>query len=222
MKSSNRVLVVVVFILASVLAAGAQRNNPFSSNPDVSKTVAAVKHIESRQPEPQTQKVSISVEASEKSADPTRIYKIGAGDMLQIVLANAPNASGYYTVRADGTVDFPLAGDSPKVQGMGTSEISQMLASRVKLYRDARLEVRVQEFGSHKINVTGMVERNGERFLQREAMPLFTIKADAEVHSGATKAVIRRSSGLTQTYKLEDLHTDDVLVYSGDAVEFVK
>ena len=222
MKSSNRVPIVVALVLASVAAASAQRNNPFSSNPDVRTTVASVKRADAPQPDVRTAKTSVTVDAGERTADLTRIYKIGVGDMLHIVLANAPNASGYYTVRSDGTIDFPLAGDSPKVDGMAPSDIEQMLASRIKLYHDPRLQVRVQEFGSHKINVTGMVERNGERFLQREAMPLFTIKADVEVHAGATMVVVKRSSGKAEKYNLNDLNTDEVLVYAGDAIEFVK
>ena len=222
MKNSDRVLVAVALVLASVLAANAQRNNPFSSNPDVRTTVAAVERVEPKPVTVQTAKPPVNIDAPERSAELTRSYKIGAGDMLYIVLANAPNASGYYTVRGDGTIDFPLAGDSPKVAGLAASEIEQALASRIKLYRDARLHIKVQEFGSHKINVTGLVERNGEHFLQREAMPLFTIKADVEVHTDATKVLVRRSSGATETYNLSDLRTDDVLVYSGDAVEFVK
>jgi protein involved in polysaccharide export with SLBB domain len=222
MKSSNRMLIVVAFVLASVLAVSAQRNNPFSANPDVRTAVAAIKRVEPQQPDVQAAKPRVSIESTERRVELTQIYRVGAGDMIYIVLANAPNASGYYTVRADGTIDFPLAGDSPKVAGMTSIRIEQVLASRIKLYRDARLQVKVQEFGSHRINVSGLVERNGERFLQREAMPLFTIKADVGVGAAATKVMLRRSSGASETYDLNDLHSDDVLVYSGDAVEFVK
>jgi hypothetical protein len=82
--------------------------------------------------------------------------------------------------------------------------------------------VKVREFGSHKIDVAGLVERNGERFLQREAMPLFTVRADVGVKNDALRVVIKRPSGTTETYSLADMRTDSVLVSAGDVVEFGK
>ena len=198
-----------------------QRNNPYSANPDTRTTVATV-----RRPEPQSVDVRsqqrVPIEKPERATDLTQIYKIGAGDTLYIVLTNAPNASGYYSVRADGTIDFPLAADSPNVLGRTADEIAQMLSPEIKIYRDARLQVKVQEFGSHKISVSGLVERNGERFLQREVMPLFTIKAAVGVHPDATMVIIRRSSGASEIYKLTDVRTDDVLIHAGDTIDFEK
>jgi protein involved in polysaccharide export with SLBB domain len=195
----------------------AQRNNPFSENPDARTAVASAKRLEVP-----IVRQSAQVASQPAVAEVTQIYKIGAGDTLQIVLANAPNASGYYSVQADGTVDFPLAGDAPRVGGLTCGEIERQLSSRIKLYSDPQVHVQVREFGSHKINVSGLVERNGERYLQREAMPLFTIKADVGVKADAGRAIIRRTSGASETYKLDDIRTDDVLITSGDSVEFAK
>ena len=208
-----------VFAMAFLLvpAIFAQRDNPFSVNPETRRSVASVTRLEQRQPVTTSESV-----ASAPAIDATQIYRVGAGDTLFIVLANAPNAAGHYSVRPDGTIDFPLAGDDLEVRGMTSSQIGQMLSSRVKLYRDARVSVKVQEFGSHKINVSGLVECGGERFLQREAMPLYSVKADVGVNRDAKVVVIKRLSGVTEIYALALPHTDDVLVMAGDAIEFEK
>ncbi|MFL6374022.1 MAG: polysaccharide biosynthesis/export family protein [Pyrinomonadaceae bacterium] len=218
MTYSRRLPLVLIFALACGCTAYGQRNNPFSANPESGSTVAAVQHTKPGQAGTKTP----SVGANETAASLTEIYKIGAGDTLSIVLENAPNASGYYSVSANGTIDFPLAGNAPKVGGMTAAEASQMLSSRITLYQNARLQITVREFGSHKINVSGLVERNGERFLQREAVPLFTIKADVGLNATATKVMVKRSTGAAETYVLSDLKTDDVLICSGDSIDFMR
>jgi polysaccharide export outer membrane protein len=216
-KHAPFVLAIAVLLNLTV-GAVAQRNNPFSANPNTRTAVATVKRVDT----PAAVKKSFGTGSKLTFSEITQVYKIGAGDTLQIVLANAPNASGYYSVQADGTIDFPLAGNAPRVEGLTSGQIEQFLSSRIKLYRDPQVQVKVREFGSHKINVAGLVERNGERFLQREAVPLFTIKADVGVKPEASTVLIRRSSGSAETYKIGDLRTDDILVAPGDIVEFAR
>src|SRR6476620_9996357 len=38
---------------------------------------------------------------------PTQIYRIGVGDVLYINIVNSSNGKGFYTVRNDGTIDYP-------------------------------------------------------------------------------------------------------------------
>jgi hypothetical protein len=57
--------------------------------------------------------------------------------------------------------------------------------------------------------------------IQRDAVPLFVIKAEAIVLPRATQVIIRRASGLTDKFDLKDLATDDTLVYPNDIIEFV-
>ena len=159
--------------------------------------------------------------AETRPASPADIYKVGVGDVLFINLKNTANASGYYTVRPNGTIDFPLAGDNVVVATQTTAEIEDSLAAAITLYPDARLEVKIREFGSHKILVSGMAERIGERSIQREAIPLYVIRADSLVTSEATKALIRRSDlSKVETFDLHDPKTDEVLIYPGNSVEF--
>ncbi|MBK7393333.1 MAG: polysaccharide biosynthesis/export family protein [Chloracidobacterium sp.] len=152
---------------------------------------------------------------------PTETYNIGIGDVLFVNLKNAPNASGYYTVREDGTIDFPLAGENVLVKNKTAREIITMIESAVTLYSNPQVEVKVREFSSHKINVTGMAERKGERTIQREAVPLFVVRADVNVDPTATKVLIRRNElANVESFDLSDAKTDNILIYPGNSVEF--
>lgn len=152
---------------------------------------------------------------------PTETYNVGIGDVIYVHLKNAPNASGYYSVRGDGTIDFPLAGDNVVVRDKTTGEITRMIESAVTLYSNPQVEVKVREFVSHKLNVTGMAERKGERSIQREAVPLFVVKADVNVDPKATKVLIRRSDlASIESFELNDAKTDNILIYPGNSVEF--
>ena len=156
-----------------------------------------------------------------RSSQPTEIYKIGGGDVIFVNLKNAANSSGYYTVQPNGAIDFPLAGENFVVTGKTADEVATMLATGITLYQDPQVEVKVREFSSHKINVTGMVERPGEKSIQREAMPLYVVCAEAGVDPKATKALIRRTDlANVETIDLKDANSDKILIYPGNSVEF--
>lgn len=53
-------------------------------------------------------------------------------------------------------------------------------------------------------------------------MPLFTVKADVGVKGEAKRVLIKRSTGATEVYMLDNPRTDDVLVRPGDEMEFAK
>lgn len=155
------------------------------------------------------------------SAAPSDIYKVGAGDILFISLQNAPaKESTYFTVLKDGTIDYPLAGEMVSVAGMTIDEISATLQEKIKLYENPDVSVKVREHNSHSYTVLGMVEKPGEKFLQREAYPLLIVKAESMLQAKADKAVIKRSNAQTETVDLKDAKSDDVLIFPGDVVEF--
>ena len=155
------------------------------------------------------------------SAAPSEIYRVGAGDILFVSLQNAPaKESTYFTVSKDGTIDYPLAGEMVPVAGLTTDEIVATLQGKIKLYQNPDVSVKVREHNSHSYTVLGMVEKSGEKFLQREAYPLLVVKAEAVVQVQADRAVIKRSNSQTEIIDLKDNKSDDVLIYSGDVVEF--
>lgn len=164
--------------------------------------------------------MEIARKANPVTVAPTEIYKVGAGDVLLINLQNAAKASSYFTVLNDGTIDYPLAGEMVFVGGMTVEQIEDTLRERIKLYEDPRVSVKVREYGSHTITISGLVENSGDKNIQREAVPLFVIKAGAVVQPKATHAIIKRAGMKDVAVQLKDPAADNTLVYPGDWVEF--
>ena len=159
--------------------------------------------------------------ANAATVSPTEIYKVGIGDILFISLQNAPpKESNFYTVLNDGTIDYPLAGEMVSVSGLTVEEIEDLLKEKIKLYENPQVSVKVREHASHSITVLGLVEKAGEKFLQREAIPLYVVRAEAIVESRATIALIKRGNAETEQINLKDSKSDDVLIFPGDIIEF--
>jgi len=188
--------------------------SPVSSNP--------VRTTPITQPPPSiaAKTLEIARRANPTTFAPTEVYKVGVGDVLFINLQNAGRASSYYTVLNDGTIDYPLAGQMVFVKGFTVEEIEDALRDRIKLYENPQVSVKVRDYGSHAISVLGMVERTGEKYIQREAVPLFVIKAEAVVQPKAAYAIVKRANAQTETLSLNDAKSDDFLVLPGDVIEF--
>ena len=159
--------------------------------------------------------------ANTESIAPTEIYKVGIGDVLFISLQNAPsNTSNYFTVLNDGTIDYPLAGEMVAVAGMTVEEIEDSLKGKIKLYENPQVSVKLREYSSHSITVLGLVEKAGQKFLQREAIPLYVVRAEAIVQSRADRVIIKRANSTTEKFDLKESKYENVLVFSGDIIEF--
>ncbi len=158
--------------------------------------------------------------ANKNAVVPTETYKVGVGDILFINLQNSSKGSTYFTVLNDGTIDYPLAGEMVSVAGLTTEEIEDALREKVKLYDNPQISVKVREYSSHKITVLGLVEKSGEKFMQREAIPLFVVRAEAIVQAKANRVVIRRADSTIETFSLTDEKAENTLIFPGDIVEF--
>ncbi len=155
------------------------------------------------------------------AVSPTETYKVDSGDVLLISLQNVPGkATNYFTVLTDGTIDYPLAGEMVAVQGLTAEEVEDKLKVKIKLYENLEISVKVREFSSHKYTVLGLVEKAGEKSLQREAMPLYVVRAESITQPQAAIAVIKRASGETETLNLNEPKSDEVLIFPGDLIEF--
>ena len=166
--------------------------------------------------------LEVAKRAAKKSAVPTEIYKIGANDILFINLQNDNNSSTYYTVLNDGTIDYPLAGELVSVENLTTDEIEDLLREKIKVYKYPQISVKVREHASHEINVLGLVENAGKKYIQREAMPLFAVRAEAIVKPEADKVIVKRKNSETETFELSDSKYENILIFPGDIVEFIK
>lgn len=210
------------------------RNNPYSTNPSL-RTQAKAAGDQTNLVPPDIVAIrdapAVDTEAIENSAallagddlslKPTTIYKIGIGDVLIVNLKNTTNAAGDYMVREDGTIDLPLVAKPLLIAGQTPEEAAKTIAAGITLYSDARVEVRVREFRSHRIKVIGLVEISGPYSLKREALPLYVIRADVRVHPSATSIIVRRNnSDLIATLDLRAPDTENLLIYPGDSIEF--
>jgi len=163
----------------------------------------------------------IAKRANTASVAPTEIYKVGIGDVLFISLQNAPaKESNYFTVLNNGTIDYPLAGEMVSVSGFTAEEIEDLLKEKIKLYENPQVSVKLREYASHSITVLGLVEKAGEKFLQREAIPLYVVRAEAVVQAKASGVTIKRANSQTEKFDLKDSKYEEVLIFPGDIVEF--
>jgi protein involved in polysaccharide export with SLBB domain len=154
-------------------------------------------------------------------ASPTEIYKVGAGDVLDIRILNSPaRESTLFTVLESGAIDYPLAGEERvEVAGLTSGEIEDLLKEKVKLYENPQISVTVRDYASHTISVLGLVEKPGTKALRREAIPLYVIMAEAIPHPTANKATILRAvDKQTITVNLED---NETLIYPNDIIRVI-
>lgn len=220
-----RALLIACFFIAaaSVSAQNPQRNNPYTPSPVAVSQVtppkasyipASVKVEQSRNASPKSSDRSVSFAA-------TDIYRIGAGDVIHIDITNSPNGHAFYQVRSNGTIDFPLAGENVTVAGKTTEAVEKMLESAITLYTHPKVKVKVREYASHRVTLSGLVSNGGAIFIRREAVPLYVICADAGVNPKASKVTVRDGrTNAVNTYDLRDANTGNVVINSGDWVEF--
>lgn len=89
-------------------------------------------------------------------------YRIGAGDVLQIVVWKEPDASVPSTiVRADGKISIPLIKEVD-VLGVTPAELEKMLTERIsRLIHGADVTVIVKEIHSRKVYMVGALKKEG-------------------------------------------------------------
>lgn len=153
----------------------------------------------------------------------TAIYRVGAGDVLDIRLLNGVSRdSTLYTVSAGGLLEYPPAGDPFIVAGMTTDEIANRLAAELKrraLNEQAQFRVSVREYVSHTAMISGLVDQPGRKILRREAVPLYVVLAEALPRADAGRAMLlSRSSGQSKTIDLSDSLALNELVSAGDVI----
>ncbi len=215
------------------------RNNPFAPSPKA-KTKPAdpplksvvmepvannVKTSNSEQPAPPRsiarETYNIAKRSANANAAATSVYRVGTGDTLLIDIKNAGAAPSYYTVQSDGTIDFPLAGENVVVGGQTPDEIEESLTEAIKLYEAPEVSVKIREYVSHAVLVNGLVEVPGFHQIQRDAVPIYVIRAAAIVDPRASGVTIKRDKDAkVKSFLLANPNADAVLIYPGDTVEF--
>ncbi|HKW87940.1 MAG TPA: polysaccharide biosynthesis/export family protein [Candidatus Acidoferrales bacterium] len=91
-----------------------------------------------------------------------RDYRIGAGDLLDISIFEAPDLNRTVRVSADGELTMPLVGDV-HAAGLSPHELESVLNEllRRSYMTDPHVNVFVKEIESHGVSVLGAVENPG-------------------------------------------------------------
>lgn len=93
-------------------------------------------------------------------------YRVGPGDVIEVVVEGRPELSRLPTVQTSGTVFVPGAGDVA-VRGLTTAEIATRIAAALAGGgAPLRVEVRVREYQSQFVWVRGAVNRPGRKALR--------------------------------------------------------
>ena len=154
------------------------------------------------------------------AAAATQVYRVGPGDVLDIQLTDNPGRnSTLFTVLDDGVLEYPLAGNPVVVGGMTTPEIAALLRQRIKIFDNPQVKVDVRDYASHAVAISGYVAAPGTKILRREAMPLYTMLAEALVLPEAGRATIIREGVAPIVVDLKDPKLSATLVVPGDVIK---
>ncbi len=212
-----------------VRPASVERNTPSKTVPANSSANASTQTVTTRKLVQPTSLVSVptkpenTVPRSAPSARPlvpTVSYNVGVGDVLDVRLTNvSTKESTLFTVQKNGTLEYPLLSGPISVAGLSTDDISRLLSSEIKVIKSARVTVSVRDYASHAVVVGGLVENPGRKILRREAMPLFTVLAEALVRPEATTVTILRNGREGSALALKDEQAMTTLVLPGDVIK---
>ena len=155
--------------------------------------------------------------------DPTAVYRVGPGDVLDIRLLNGrEHRTTAYEVTPTGLIDYPALREPAAVAGLTVEEVAARLGAALGLRAtgaNPQIAVGVREYVSHAIIVGGMVKEGGTKVLQREGVPLYVIIAHAQPLPGAGQAVVvGRATGRTTAVDLSDAAAMKTLVRPGDVI----
>jgi protein involved in polysaccharide export with SLBB domain len=152
----------------------------------------------------------------------TRIYRIGANDVLDVRVADsASSQSTLFTVTPTGHLEHPLLAEPMQVVGLTVEEVTTRIEDDLKrrALDSAKVTVGVRDYASHAILVSGLVKDAGTKILRREAIPLYVVVADAQPLPEAARVTVMRNES-NQVFDIELTQSSDMnlLVRPGDVV----
>lgn len=161
-----------------------------------------------------------STTTSPVAAVSSEIYRVGVRDVLDIQLSDNPGQdSTLFTVLQGGVLEYPLAGNPIVVAGLTTPEIAALLRQRIKIFDNPAVVVNVRDYASHTLTISGFVAAPGTKILRREAMPLYTMLAEALILPEAARATITRQGRAPIVVELKDANPSATLVVPGDVIK---
>lgn len=147
-------------LLAVPCQIGAFAQNPPAAAPKSEGQNQEQQNQKSQEAKPADEIKPPEVPQSAAPVDP-RFYDIGMGDVIYIKVWREPELTGLYTVRPDGRISMPLAGD---IEALGASP--ELLKDRVtkslsKTMVQPEILLEVRQINSKHILITGEVGRAG-------------------------------------------------------------
>ena len=187
------------------------------------RTAAAEPATAAPAPTPAPAATTAAPRALPNDPDPTAVYRVGAGDVLEVRLfSGGGRRTTSFEVTPTGLIDYPALKEPLTVAGLTVEEVAGRLGASLGLRAggpDPQIAVGVRDYVSHAIIVGGMVKDGGTKILQREGVPLYAIIAHAQPLPGAGQALVfARATGRTATVALSDAPAMKMLVRPGDVI----
>ena len=149
----------------------------------------------------------------------SQLYRIGTGDVLDVQLLDMPTTQSTLFTVLDGVLEYPLAGDPLQVVGLTVDEIATHLQAQIRVFENPRVLVKVRDYASHNVTITGLVAGPGAKFLRREAIPFYVLLAEAQPRPEAARATISRLGQPIINIDLNDQKSTSTLVQAGDVIK---
>ncbi len=163
-------------------------------------SISADAQQENQNPIPATRNSNENTRTGERPAsnilvEPTEDYKIGARDVIEINIADAPELSGIFAVSSKGTIPMAFL-NTLEVKGKTIYEVADLVAAglRGRYLKNPRVTVTVKEFNSRSFFVMGAVSRPGVYLIESRASlhTLLILAGGLASTHGSTAFVFRK------------------------------
>jgi polysaccharide export outer membrane protein len=153
-------------------------------------------------------------------------YRLGAGDLLKILVFDHEELSVDVRVSQTGNITYPLVGQIP-VAGLSTRDAELLLARRLSeggYVKQPQISVLVSEYQSQKVSVMGQVTKPGQYPLDasKRVLDVLAMAGGVLNDTAAEDATLVRADGSRAIIDLEKLFDGDpalnLAVQDGDTV----
>ena len=146
-------------------------------------------------------------------------YRLGAGDLIRIVVFDHDELSVDTRITQTGNITFPLVGLVP-VAGLTTRDAELLLARRLTeggFVKQAEVSVLVEEFQSQKVSVMGQVAKPGQYPLDssKKVLDLLAMAGGVLNDTAADDATLVRADGKRIVIDMQKLFDGDPAVNYG-------
>lgn len=244
MKRILLLFLIFMYIGCSDLPPITENGEELNSN-QIPKSVNFSKSVKTPTPKPISSKTKITTKSFLQSEN-NKIsvnrqkcdqadYKLGPGDKIIVVVTgqNDYRLMKDYEVGLDGTLIFDFIGEV-EAKGKTTIQLGSEIQSKLgeNFLVNPRVKISVKKFFSHKVYISGEVNKPGEFLLKKECQWLSGVLMEAGGLLGNFNKNAFITSGSLQnskspSIKMVDLyqvfiagnHSNDVLIYNNDIIQ---